>query len=166
MLRKRFTIAALIAAAAACSDTPSVFEPTVTPTDPGSGYESYPGILEAANLLRSGDMLIPLAGWQTALFANLVGAEVVVEGMMDPDPESGLVISDFQLLAVDGIPVLDGVLGEMEEEAGAYFVRTRNGAINPIHDVPDPLTAYVGRRVFVAQLDSQTVRYGLLEMEF
>ena len=162
MLRRHFTIALLAAAVAACSETPTQSSATLAPRPETPTLQTYPGVLVAPNLLRSGQMLIPLAGWQTRLFQGLVGAEILVEGHMDADPESGLEINEFQLLAVDGHPVLDGKLEARED---GFFVRARAGTMHPVYDVPEPLAHLVGRRVFVAHEAGAALRYGLLELE-
>jgi hypothetical protein len=161
MLRQRFFAVLLAAAAAACSDTPSMPENTVAPTPEAPTLQTVPGILVAENILRSGDRLIWLGGWQTHLFRKLIGAEVLIEGRMDADPESGIEITDFQLLALDGLPVVDGTLSAREE---GYFIRARGGMFE-LPEVPEELAHYLGRRVYVAHSDGAVMRFGLLELE-
>jgi hypothetical protein len=161
MLRKRFVACLLVAAAAACSDTPSMPENTIAPL-PEAPLLAYRGTLLAGSLLRSEGRLISLAGWQTHLFGQLVGAEIMVEGhVADQDPENGLMINDFLLLSVDGMPAVDGMLGAREE---GYFIRGREGMFE-LAEVPEPLAHYLGRRVFVAHAGGAITRYGLLELE-
>jgi hypothetical protein len=161
MLRKRFVTVLLAAAAAACSDTPSMPQNTVAPL-PEAPLLAYRGTLIAGSLLRTEAGLISLAGWQTHLFGQLLGAEILIEGhVADEDPENGLMINDFQLLSLDGHPVVDGTLSAREE---GYYIRAR-GETFELPEVPEALAHYLGRRVFVAHTGGAIMRFGLLELE-
>jgi hypothetical protein len=162
MLRKRFVVVVLAAAAAACSDTPSMPENTVAPLPETPVLHAYRGTLVAGSLLRSDGRLISLAGWQTHLFGQLLGAEIMVEGhVADEDPENGLMIHDFLVLSLDDMPVVDGTLWAREE---GYYIRGREGTFE-LPQVPETLAHYLGRRVFVAHTGGAIMRYGLLELE-
>lgn len=164
MFRQRFAIVVLTAALAACSDA-TVTGPTSGSSGPSTRdqpgpYDRFPGVLETPRILLSRGERISLIGWQTKLFQDLVGAEVLIQGTMDSDPSGGVIIHDFEVLAVDGMPVLDGTLEWLDD---AYVVRGRDGSLNPLTDAPETLTTYIGRRVWVAQRDLQVVRYGVLD---
>jgi hypothetical protein len=163
MLRKSFAIVMLCAAVyAACTDAPTAPTEAKSPVFEPPVLKSYRGELVAGSLLRSDGRLVSLAGWQTYLFGRLVGAEIQIEGIRDDDPESTLTIAEFRLLAVDGHAVLDGTLDVREE---GYFIRSREGMLDPLYDVPEGLARYTGRRVFVAYAGNSTMRFGLLELE-
>src|SRR5688572_6719197 len=124
MLRKRFAVILLAAAAAACSDTPTQ-SVALSPRPEAPVLQSFQGTLVAGSLLRSKEgRLISLAGWQTYLFGKLLGADVHIEGTANNDLEEGIYVNDFILLTLDGFPVMDGVLGAREE---GYFIRARTG---------------------------------------
>ena len=161
MLRKRFLLALLASGVAACSDTPTQSEAAyIPPAEPV--LQTYQGVLVANSLLRTQHGLVSLAGWQTGVFVKLIGAEVVIEATAKTDPEEAAFINDFRVLTVDGFPTLDGTLGSREE---GYFIRSREGVLSALDDVPEGLASFVGRRVFVAHLGGATMRYGLLELE-
>src|SRR5262245_13457922 len=100
-------IAVFCVASVACVDTPTSLpspEPEVV-----EELESIPGILVASNVLRSGNRIIHLVGWQTTLLSGLVGAEVLVDGPIDPS-DGALIIREFVVLTVDGLRAVDGLL--------------------------------------------------------
>jgi len=164
MFRKHLAIALLAAAAAAaCSDTPTGPGATLTPRPEPPVLMSVRGTLIAGSLLRDTDgRLVSLTGWQTRIFGDLLGAEILVEGIRESDPEEAVGIQDFILLTVDGHPVMDGRLEAREE---GYFIRAREGVSRPVYEVPEALAQFVGRRVFVAHEAGFALRFGLLELE-
>ena len=53
----------------------------------------------------------------------------------------------------------------LEAKEEGYFIRARAGYMSAVHDVPERLAAYVGRRVFVAHEEGIPLRFGLLELD-
>jgi hypothetical protein len=162
MLRRSITIALLAAAAAACSDSPTGPREATPPIFQPPEMHAYQGVLVAGSLIRTKEgRLISLVGWQTYLFGKLLGAEILVEGPMQEDPESAVAISEFQVLAFEDMPVIDGTLNANDE---GYYIRSRQGKFE-LPEVPEELAHYLGRRVFVARLEGAIMHYGLLELD-
>jgi hypothetical protein len=159
MFAKRF-LPVLLVAAIACIDSPTSFGALGYLDDERDALESIPGIVVAPDLLRSGDRMIRMYGYPTFFLRDLIGAEILAEGRFDVD-EGDLYLSDIVVLAVDGIPVLDG---ELRWSVDGYSVATRAGEL-PIHaEVPEALADNVGRRVWVAVHEGECVRYGVLDL--
>ena len=97
-------------------------------------------------------------GWQTALLEDLVGAEVLIDGYIDT-ADGALVIREFVVLAVDGLPALDGTL--VEQNPG-FVIRTRQRDLW-LATLPQGLLSHVGKRIWLTTLQGTTVRYGVLE---
>lgn len=123
---------------------------------------SLTGKLESAAAVRSGDRTIGLIGWQTQLFVDLVGAELFVSGRPTTAAGDTIAIEDFEILRVDGLPTLDGLLVRTLDQ---YFLYVRTG-VRPVLDVPEGLVKFVGHRVWVAGNGTHTARFGLLERPF
>jgi hypothetical protein len=154
----RFSAPLTLAAAVfftACDTPTAVYTPEA---DAPEQVESIPGILEAPRWLRSGTSLIPLVGWQTALLEELVGAELLIDGYFDPS-DGALIIRDFQVLAVEGLPAFDGTL-----VAGnpGFLIRTRQRDLW-LETLPQGLDEHLGKRVWLTTMAGVPVRYGLLE---
>jgi hypothetical protein len=158
MLRtlSHLTLAAAFVLTAACESPTTIYtsaaeEPALEPN------ESIPGILEAANWLRSGETLYQLAG-QTALFKELIGAEVLIDGYIDP-ADGALVVREFLVLAVEGVAAFDGTL---IAESPGFLLRTRQRDLW-LATVPPGLAEHVGKRIWLTTLAGVAVRYGVLE---
>lgn len=134
-------------------------EPPSSDPDPRAPLRTFQGSLASPSHLRVAHRTIELIGWQTELFADLIGAEIFVAARPALYNQGCFVVEDFEILAVDGLPVFDG---RLVRTLGQYFIYLRNG-VRPVSDVPEGLAQHVGRRVWIAWDDGETVRYGLLE---
>ena len=153
-----FLLASMLVGATGCSDTPVSTSGVRQPYLEEESFESIPGVLVTPRMLQSGDRLIPLAGGQTDLFVNLIGAEVLVEGVIDPS-DGALVIRSFLVLTVDGFPVLDGVLHEYDD--GFYIEAIQ---MTPLPEIPEELARHVGKRVWLTIMNDECINFGVLEL--
>lgn len=150
------TLAAAFILTAAC-ESPTTIYPSAAEEPAPEQSESIPGILEAANRLRSGQTLYELVG-PTALFKELIGAEVLIDGYID-SADGALVVRDFIVLAVDGLPAFDGTL---IADSPGFLLRTRQRDFW-LATVPQGLAEHVGKRIWLTTLGGVAVRYGVLE---
>ena len=156
MPRQRLLPLLLLAAVACEESSPTVFRPS----EPEQPLESIPGILVAPTMLKSGDLFIELVGVQTMLFTELVGAEVLIDGVFD-ESDGALLIHEFMVLTVDNLPAVDGRLEETDE---GFAVYPRYGPAVALAEIPGDLEDDVGKRVWLTLQDGFPVRYGVLEM--
>jgi hypothetical protein len=150
----------LLLAMFACSDPPtsSVTTTIVEPAD--LGYRTVVGTLVTKDQLRAEDgSMVSLIGYQTALFADLIGAESRVRGAFDDVESAPLWIVEFRVLSVDSLPALDGTL---ENSEMGFSIRTMDGDHALLATIPEDLMRHVGERVWLTMLDGSWVRYGLL----
>ena len=157
-MRPLSLVPVLLAATVACSDT--ITSPPRANEPEEEFRESVPGYLLSPRLLQSGDVVYPLVGWQTLLLNDLVGAEVLINGEIDPS-DGALIIREFFVLAVDGIPAYDGML---LREDGAYSIHTYRGLDVAFQQLPPDLTVHVGKRVWLTAMNGVPIRYGVLQM--
>ena len=157
-MRPLHLLPVLFATTFACYDGPVGVTPIAEePND--EVLESIPGYLITPRLLRSGTWDIPLAGSQTALFTDLVGAEMLINGVIDP-ADGALIIREFFVLAVDGLPAYDGML---QRTGTAFMIRTMRGGNVPLEELPSGLMEHVGKRVWLTTQEGLPVRYGVLQ---
>ena len=122
-----FTLLAVVGLA--CTETPI---PPRVPDDYGEGLisrnQTVVGTLISPNQLLSqkGDV-VPLVGPQTKMLPSLIGAELRILGSEDELGSATLWIVEFRVLAVDGIPALDGRL-DRTENGFAIATRPFHGA--------------------------------------
>jgi hypothetical protein len=90
-------------------------------------------------------MPVALSGMAVSDLLRLEGLEAVVRGVRVGPAE--LAVSSFNLRAIDGIPVVDGVL---TNQGGAWSVRQSDGTRRAIARVPTQLQPFVGSRVWIA----------------
>lgn len=150
-----FLLAALLVTAVACSDTPVAAPPPLDEPE----LATITGTLVAPSMLRSGDEFIELAGWQVSLLDGLVGADLMVEGV--PETTDGdFLMYEFSVLAVDGLPAIDGML---TAHAEGFAIYSRLGDSVVLDDIPADLEGHIGKRVWVALRDGVPERFGVLE---
>ncbi|HEY0931917.1 MAG TPA: hypothetical protein VGE27_18485, partial [Gemmatimonas sp.] len=105
-------------------------------------------------VLQTAEATVALSGMATTGMSRLVGKEVVVRGVKVTPRD--IVVSDYIVRAVDGVPAFDGVL----DAEGA--LRLTDGSGVRRLTVPAPLRAYVGARVWIAMRDGAAVNYGIV----
>lgn len=170
MTRIHIIAAAAICAVAACSDNPGPIAPesavTSQPTLPTPGMATVTGrvIVSGAEHSRSveletetGDRVL-LIGRETVALASVDGADVVVRGSWDANP--GLVVWDFEVLAMRGRPALDGILMLVAEGCA---LRLANGSIHLLTGAPESIVLYHGARIWViGSDDTPPVEFGVI----
>ena len=153
----------LLAIASGCTDTPmsAVFG---APSEPdASGQEVITGILVTEQLLVSEDgREIALRGPRTELLVGLTGAEIRIYGNFEDLESFRYWLGEFEVLAVDGLPAVDG---QLWPSADGFAIHTRDGHVVSLPELPDDLLGHVGQRVWLITRDGQCIRYGVLEME-
>lgn len=102
--------------------------------------------------------LIPLLGNEAALLARVAGGEVLVRGTLDASP--GMVVEQFQVLAMHGRPAIDGVL--VETESG-LALRLSGGSLRSVSDPEGGFAALIGARLWITGLDEPPVEYGVID---
>jgi hypothetical protein len=161
LARPRFTLLLALSSVVivlGCTDTPVSPGPFGQIDTVEEGWESIPGIVVTPYLLQSGDRQVMLAGAATDFMSGLIGAEVLVEGYIDT-ADDALIIHRFTVLAVNGIPALDGVLHESET---GYYIETADLVALP--ELPDELMEHVGKRVWLTIQNDACVEFGLLDL--
>lgn len=119
------------------------------------GVLTYQGTEPARQVvLQTAEATVALSGMATTGMSRLVGKEVVVRGVKVTPRD--IVVSDYIVRAVDGVPAFDGVL----DAEGA--LRLTDGSGVRRLTVPAPLRAYVGARVWIAMRDGAAVNYGIV----
>lgn len=94
----------------------------------------------------TGGAPIQLSGMATSSLARLGGATVTARGMRITARD--FVVAEFFVRAVNGTPVLDGVL---ESAAGGWWLRPTDGSARTrLTDLPAPLRGREGSRVWIA----------------
>ncbi len=99
-------------------------------------------VLKAVN----GGRTIALSGMATTGLSRLVGVELMVRGVMITSRD--VVVSDYVVRAVDGVPAWDGKLASGAN--GAFLVLTDGSGRKAIAVVPSPLRGLAGERVWIA----------------
>jgi len=119
------------------------------------GVLTYQGT-EPARLvvLKTAETTVALSGMATNGLSRLVGKEVVVHGVKVTPRD--IVVSDFVVRAVDGVPAVDGVL------QGDGVLRLTDGSGVRRVAVPAPLRPYVGARVWIAVRDGEPATFGVI----
>jgi hypothetical protein len=160
MKARRF-LPALVLVTSACLDhaTDPFLTGTLDERDE-SGFEVVTGTLLSNGQLRTDQgWTVRLSGPQTLLLKQLVEARIHVRGTRD---EGGpLYVVDFRVLAVDGLPALDGVLLGAE---GIFTIEMVDRSFVLPAALPAELTEHVGNRVWVTFHDSLCARFGVLRM--
>jgi len=100
---------------------------------------------------------VALSGMAVTELLRLDGLEMEVRGVRVGTRD--LAVTSFTVLAIDGIPVADGVL---ENQGGLWSVRVANGGRQSLGRVPTPLQAFVGARVWVALEAGASPAYGVI----
>jgi hypothetical protein len=163
MNRLRFlpTMLLLAGFSTACTDDPVALpDPPFTGPDL-AGFEIVNGtVLDTGSILGEDGNIIPVVGPRTKMLEGLVGAEIRVVGVPDEDGSSALWIVEFTVTAVDGLPAFDGRLDYTEE---GYGLRSPDGGMIPLAELPDDLRSHVGRRIWLTIHEGALVRFGLLE---
>jgi hypothetical protein len=161
-MRTRFFSLLVVATVVGCTDTP--FTPiggSIPVEEPEDGSRTVTGFVVSENELLSNEdgSTIPLMGPHTRMLAELVGAEVRIFGTSD-EFEDNLWVIEFRVLAVDGLPALDGKLDYGEE---GFAIVSPEGALSPLAELPDDLMGQIGRRVWMTLREGTWVRYGVIE---
>jgi hypothetical protein len=155
--------ALLVLATIACSDTPvSPFRGSVSLPEPEDGFRTVTGIVVSETELRdyADGSTILLEGPQTRMLGELLGAEIRILGTADEFAGARLWVIEFRVLAVDGIPALDGMLGYDDE---GFAIVSAEGAYTSLAEIPEDLMTRLGKRVWLTLRDGAWVRYGVIE---
>ncbi len=95
---------------------------------------------------REGDINIALSGMATTGMSRLVGTEIVVRGFKVAPRD--VVVSDYIVRAVKGVPAFDGVLDRTDGEWGLTLTDGTGRKRLPV--VPPMLSSLPGLRVWVS----------------
>jgi hypothetical protein len=149
---------------AGCRDGPVVV------TDPGPAWTpATPAILTLrGSIVMTGGQIIlhtdggsarRLIGPEVRRLHGVVGADVLVRAT--DDAVGGLLVASFTLLAMDGLPAIDGVLEAVD---GGYAVCPVDGSPRMLMDPPPELIDHLGARVWVTgDVSKEIVAFGSLE---
>ncbi len=109
--------------------------------------------------LKSGDAMITLSGMATRGLTRLEGMDVMIRGFKVTPRD--VVVSDYVVRAVNGVPAFDG---RLEESGGAWTLRLSDGSGRKrIPALPAQLRGMSGVRVWIAMRDgSAPTAYGLV----
>ena len=112
--------------------------------------------------LRDGfNNLYRLVGSEAGALANVDDADVVVRGTFDANP--GFVVDEFQVLAMNGRPALDGVLEETDE---GFALRLGDGSLRVVPGPSAECAEHVGARLWVTgwegEDDSEAIQFGVI----
>ena len=107
-----------------------------------------------------GSRIITMSGMATTGMQRLVGLELRIRGVMITPRD--VVVSDYVVRAVDGVPAYDGQL--TSSSAGSYLQLTDGTGRKPLAAVPPPLQGLQGARVWVAMKPGSRVasKYGVI----
>jgi len=97
----------------------------------------------------------------TALLTRVTGADVMIRGVRVTTRD--MVVSDFVVRSVDGVPALDG---RLEGGAGAWsLVQTEGGTRVPLSTIPVGLRGREGSRVWITHAPGRSVAesYGIIQ---
>jgi hypothetical protein len=94
------------------------------------------------------------------MLGELLGAEIRILGTADEFAGARLWVIEFRVLAVDGIPALDGMLDYGEE---GFTIRTGEGEATSLAEIPEDLMSHIGKRVWLSLREGAWVRYGVIE---
>lgn len=100
---------------------------------------------------------VGLGGMAVSDLLRLDGLEAVVRGVRAGPGD--FAVTSFSVRAIDGIPVVDGVL---ENEGGVWSVRGPDEERRMLPRVPTPLQAFVGSRVWVALEPGASPAFGVI----
>lgn len=130
-----------------------------TPEDSLVGIVSVTGTsFEQRIVLRSGDAVRPLTLWpdDSAALVRVGGAEVLVRGVATP---SSFTVHSFTVRAVDGAPVVDGIL---DRKDGRLVLYTRSGPL-ALGNPPAAFDSLVHSRVWIGgSLETGPNVYGVI----
>ena len=114
--------------------------------------------------------LVELVGSEASRLAMLDGAEVELRGtwttelLSQPpaDVTSAFSVDEFLVLAVEGRPAMDGVLGQ---DSGTYYLEpTRGGDVFWFEDAPSEFDANIGKRIWVTgSTDDPPLRFAVID---
>lgn len=174
MTRNTLAIAALAWTALACGDRSGslITDPTLTP--PSQPIQPAPSLATVAGRvvvtgsadnravnvrIQSGD-LVRLVGSEAAAIFSVDGADISVRGTWDANP--GLVVQDFQVLAMKGRPAMDGIL---ELTASGCALRLADGTLRVVPGDAENgnIRDFVGLRLWVIGSDTERpVEFGVI----
>jgi|GEM_PF-4116229 len=108
---------------------------------------------------------VVLRGDPLPALRNLSGLEIEVTGSRGTRVEMGasyFVVTGFRVLALDGVPAVDGLL---EEEEGGFYLRSSGGERIQLAlaGIPGALVSHIGDHIWVAgDLDRGIEAFGLI----
>jgi hypothetical protein len=123
------------------------------PTDPRAKADTVRGIIAIVGsepmtqvVVRepNGGPSVTLTGMPVRDVARTAGADVVLRGVRTSARE--LVVNDFTVRSVDGVPAMDGVLQAAD---GGYVLVLANGTRHRVPSPPPSLRNEVGSRVWI-----------------
>jgi hypothetical protein len=127
--------------------------------------------IEPAVLLRLPDgSAVPLFGLEASHLARVPGAEVWMRGTwatqyLGRDDATvqmvpGFAVDRFQVNAVDGRAVSDGIVVETDD---GYALRLIDGSLLALIEAPAELSDLVGARIWITEMDEPPVAFGVIE---
>lgn len=119
--------------------------------------DGAPPAVRVTLVTPSAAMPLGLSGMAVSELLRLDGLEAEVRGVRVGPRD--LAVTSFTVQAIDGIPVADGVL---ENQGGVWSVRLADGGRQSLAQVPTPLQAFVGARVWVALKPGASPSYGVI----
>jgi hypothetical protein len=123
----------------------------------------------AVGLLLDWGELVELVGPEASRLAMLDGVKVQVRGtwtgpLLQPlpgDAASVFSVEEFLVLAVEGHPAMDGVLGQ--EEGRYYLDLTGGDDVFWFEDAPAEFDANIGKRIWVTgSMEDPPLRFGVI----
>ena len=115
--------------------------------------------------LASGD-IVDIVGSEARRLAPLDGAQAQVRGtwsydMADDGAGPALQAEVFLVLAVEGRPAMDGLLGE---EEGSYYLRLTAGDVYWFEEGPSDFADHIGQRIWVTgSMEDPPLTFGVIE---
>lgn len=153
-------------------------EPSLGPNNPGGVRTPPPppelveitgtvGVSPVATFLQleSGG-IVEIVGSEAHRLAPLSGALVQVRGfwsydILDDAVGPALQAEVFLVLAVEGRPAMDGLLGEDE---GRYYLQLTAGDVHWFEEGPSDFADYIGRRIWVTgSMEDPPLTFGVIE---
>lgn len=162
---RRYRIALLLAGmtSAGCRDS-TVIDPVASapaaPADPTTFTMRGSITVEGGQIkLRAYGSTVRLLGSEARRLRDADGADVLVQAI--DGSVGGLFVRSFTVLAMNGLPAIDGVL---EAAGGGYALRPANGSPRQLTDPPSALIQHVGARMWVTgDVSKEIIAFGLLE---
>lgn len=165
---KHLAILACTVALCACGDEKGITAPNTAahlpPVAPsradiaGIVVRGYSDV--ALVFLQTPDAVIPLQGPAAGPMTSVVGADVRVRGTWDG--HTGLIVENFTVLAVKGLPALDGILVATED---GLSLRLSDGTMHRLEAAPTELMGHIGARVWVTvSPDNSAVEFGVIQV--